>query len=195
MKPFSTHRPISPLRTVWYLAIIVVAGVGIYFLTVREMRFFLVPTKSMTPTIAPREYLLALNEDEYERGDIVVIEDPKAPGEYLVKRIVAVPGDRVNVRGGALFVNGSYVSEPYVNEPMDYTLGRPYDVQAGEVFVLGDNRNWSVDSHNWAEHPKAPVDTKGVALDNVVGRVRFVYLPFDQMRVIHAYPLDRVAAL
>lgn len=188
-------RPLSRPRLVWYLSIIAFAVVFIYFLTIRDMRFFLVPTKSMEPTIHPREYLVAVNAEQYKRGDVVVLDDPKQPGEYLVKRIVGMPGDRVDIRGGALFINGQYISEPYLREPMDYGLGHSYRVAEGEVFVLGDNRNWSVDSHNWSEDPHARPETKGVALDSVLGRVRLVYLPLRDMRTVPRYPFDEVADL
>jgi hypothetical protein len=78
---------------------------------------------------------------------------------------------------------------------MDYGLAHSYRVADGEVFVLGDNRNWSVDSHNWSEDPEARPETKGVALDSVLGRVRFVYLPLRDMRSIPRYPFDQVADL
>lgn len=147
------------------------------------MRFFLVPSHSMDPTIIPPEYLLTLSEDTYSRGDIVVLKDPEEQGAYLVKRLIALPGDTVDIRGGALFINGHYASEPYLPEPIDYELERRYTVSPSEAFVLGDNRNWSIDSHTWQ---------RGVPIEDIIGKVRFVYLPLKRMRKIHSYPLTNL---
>ena len=66
-----------------------------------------------------------------------------------------------------------------------------YRVGEGEVFVLGDNSNWSVDSHNWAAGAEEPETARpgGVPLDLIVGRVLFVYLPIERMHKLDPYPL------
>ncbi len=155
------------------------------------MRFFVVPTRSMEPTLVPPEYLVTLQGEPYRRGDIVVIDDPVFPGEYLVKRLIALGGDEVSVRGGALFLNGSFASEPYLREEIDYAL-EPYRVAEDEIFVLGDNRNESVDSHNWAVEESSPPRVAGVPKASIIGRVYGVYLPFDRIRKVSGFPLATV---
>lgn len=178
-------------RNIAYIAIICISVVLIYFLAVREMRFFLVPSRSMVPALVPSEYLLTLNQETYSRGDIVVLKDPEEAGEYLVKRIVGIEGDTLMIRGGGLFIDSSYVSEPYCPEPIDYEMAS-VTVQPGNVFVLGDNRNWSIDSHDWNQSTDLSPNPSGVPADSVVGKVRFVYLPLKRMRKITAYPLSSI---
>ena len=175
-------------RNVRYVIIIVLSVCLIYLLVARQMRFFVVPTRSMEPTLIPPEYLVTLQSEPYRRGDIVVIDDPTMPGEYLVKRLIGIGGDEVAVRGGGLFLNGSYASEPYLREEIDYTLDT-YRVGEEEIFVLGDNRNESVDSHNWSVEESAAPEVSGVPKESIVGRVYAVYLPFDRIRKVISYPL------
>lgn len=180
----------SRRRNVAYIIIILLSAPLIYFFGFAGMRFFLVPSSSMEPTLHPPEYVLTLRQDTYTRGDIVVLRDPIEAGGYLVKRIVGMPGDRVEVRGGGLFLNGLYASEPYRLENMGYEMGE-YTLADEEIFVLGDNRNESTDSHNWVANEDMELEAmvKGVPIGSIVGRVRYVYLPLKRMRRVHNYPL------
>ncbi|MDP7639901.1 MAG: signal peptidase I [Candidatus Hydrogenedentes bacterium] len=179
--------PLSIGRKVTYVLIILFAAVFIYFVAGRGMRFFMIPSRSMEPTLSPPEYVVTLSERIYARGDIVVLDDPIEGTGYLAKRIVGVAGDTVSIRGGAVYLNGLYASEPYVKNTIDYSLDQPYTVRENEVFVLGDNRNFSEDSHEW--------EYKGISVDSIVGRVRYVYLPFSRMREVRSYPLTNLDGL
>lgn len=195
--PAAPVRPLSPGRKLFYAITLAVSCVLLYMLLVMGMRNFHVPTESMVPGLLPRDFLLTFREKEYERGDVVVLYDPMIDesGSFLVKRIVAVAGDRVRIEGGALFLNGAYASEPYLVEPMRYDFLPDgdavveYEVPEGDVLVLGDNRNHSEDgsSAEWREgglykRPSVPVSS-------VVGKVYAVYLPWNRIhRVIH-FPL------
>ena len=86
--------------------------------------------------------------------------------EALIKRIVALGGDTVEVKGNRLFVNGILQDEPYTNEFPDYSLP-PILVPIGQALVLGDNRNHSFDSHMWGLLPEK----------NIIGRAIFKYWP------------------
>lgn len=173
-------------RTRYYVSltigIVFVLVVG-YFFGLRHMRFFLVPTNSMVPTLQPRDYIMTMSDPEYERGDIVVLEDPENEGEYIVKRIVGLPGDTLAIDAGALFLNGKYASEPYIREPMEQTMA-PVTLPEGQAWVLGDNRNESDDSLRWGH---------GVYLSTVVGRVRYIYSPAEHRGPVASYPLTNTA--
>ena len=178
-------------RRLFYGSVILAAVPLIYLFVGRGMRFFRVPSNSMEPTIHVSDYIMTLRQDGYQRGDIVVLEDPMVGGDYIVKRIVAVGGDRISIRGGAVFINGGYASEPYRLEPIDYKM-EEYVVNEGDVFLLGDNSNWSVDSHNWAAGVEDAEIVKpgGVPGDLIVGKVLYIYLPVERMRKLQSYPLS-----
>lgn len=187
----NARNPSSGFRNGVYVFIILVSCVLIYFFTVRNMRFFKVPSSSMEPALFPRDYLLTLNHESYRRGEIVVLDDPELEGGYLVKRIVGVGSDRIAVEGGALILNGEYASEPYTQGPMAYRL-QGLSVPEGHIFVLGDNRNNSDDGHSWDPADRRNPIEKFVKLDKVVGKVHFIYLPFGRMRRVFPYPLENV---
>lgn len=175
-------KKISLARKIYYGLILIIAPILIYLFAVRGMRFFLVPSGSMEPTLVPGDYLVTLNVDQYNRGDIVVLRDPVEEGAYIVKRIVGLAGDTVAVEGGALVLNGKYASEPYVPEFMNRDLP-PVTVPEGGVFVMGDNRNHSEDSREWHDsHGSLPVSS-------IIGQVRLRYLPLDRASTIHGFPL------
>ncbi len=139
-----------------------------------------IPTGSMEPTIQPHDRVVA-NRVIYRfrdiaRGDIIVFNPTESavqecgapPGEPFVKRVIGLPGDRVEVRGGVTYVNG----EPYVVEKArtpSYEKTWPV-VPDGELLVLGDNRDNSCDSHQWTPDPFLPEDS-------VIGQAEVVYWP------------------
>ena len=153
---------------------------GLYFFVYREARFFRIPSSSMEPTLFPVDMIVTMSEPIYHRGDIVVLRESDVPGEYFVKRIVGVGGDRIFVANGALNINGEYASEPYIAEPIAYVITKPVEVPDGKVFVLGDNRNNSSDSHDEGE---------SFPTDMIMGRVRFLYYPYDRFGPVASYPL------
>lgn len=163
------------------VAIVLLALLGVYFFAIRGMRFFEVPSHSMKPTLLEGDRLVTLNNRTYERGDIVVIRER---GGYIVKRIAGVGGDELMVVDGALFVNGDYASEPYIAEPMEYVL-EPLRVPEGYVFVLGDNRNESDDSH---------LSREAHSVEAIVGRVVYRYYPYDRLGPVPSFPLARLRA-
>lgn len=160
-------------RTLWtsfLVAILIVTIPFYYLLFFKGMAFYEVPTQSMVPTLRPGDRFAAIVPEYYRRGDVIVAEDPADPAGYLVKRLVALPGDEVEVFNNKLWVNGEPIDEPYIRERIDYSFG-PLRLQEGEVFLLGDNRNESEDSHRWG---------RGFPFDKVVGRVFFIYYPGER---------------
>ncbi|MDA8222609.1 signal peptidase I, partial [Desulfosporosinus sp.] len=107
---------------------------------------------------------------EIERGDIVVFHPTAKSGEKddLVKRVIGLPGEEIQVKDGNVLVNGAALEESYLLEKPDYQ----YDsvtVPADSYFVLGDNRRSSNDSHMWGFLPK----------QNITGKVWIRYWPFN----------------
>jgi signal peptidase I len=124
---------------------------------------------SMVPTLISGEYVV-VNRLSYrlgspQRGDIIVFHFPRNPQEEYIKRIIGVPGDVIEVMNGTVNINRQPLDENYLNVETNYT-GR-WEVPADQLFVLGDNRNNSSDSHDWGMVP----------MDYVVGKAILVYWP------------------
>ena len=124
---------------------------------------------SMEPTLRSGEFVvvnkLSYKIGEPERGDVVVFHFPRNPEQEYIKRIVGLPGDTVSIRNGEVRVNGEILEEEYIKSAPSYQ--GDWTVGADGLFVLGDNRNNSSDSHNWGEVP----------MELVVGKAVFVYWP------------------
>lgn len=130
------------------------------FVNTHIVRLAVVMGESMYPTFMDKDVLLINQLNHiHSRGDVVLIDisEKPPPGRYIVKRIIAVEGDVVNLDydNNLVYVNGKIESEPYLNfeqsDPMmalDSTQTTTYHVTAGTVFVMGDNRNNSIDSRN-----------------------------------------------
>jgi signal peptidase I len=200
-------RQHSRIRRGFYIAFLIFAAIMIYLFAFVGVTPFKVPTGSMIPTLLPGDFLFCAPQQEYQRGDLVVVDDPLRPGGYLVKRIVGLPGDTVAAENGYLALNESYASEPYLREPMNYEMP-PRTVPEGEIFLLGDNRNESDDASRWLIDPEsgdaieteqAGVDVVGdkiwkrtLPIDSIVGKVVYLYLPFDRMGPVRSYPLTNL---
>lgn len=89
-----------------------------------------------------------------ERGDIVVARVEGEP--LLIKRLIALEGDRVSVYGGRLYINGELMDEPYIAELMEYEVGE-FVIPEGYCYILGDNRNHSTDSHVFGAVPNESI--------------------------------------
>ena len=108
--------------------------------------FAIVPSESMYPTMKVKDYLLVYTQDdEYERKDIIAFKFPENEEETYLKRVIGLPGERVKVSEGKVWINGKPIDEPYIHEEPLYEY-EEVTVPEGEYFVLGDNRNNSYDS-------------------------------------------------
>lgn len=140
---------------------------------------------SMVPTLQDGEYVLvnrlAYRANLPERGDIIVFVSPQTPNLDLIKRVIGLPGDTVSISGGMVRVNGQVLDEPYIAAAPVYN--GEWNVPEGRLFVLGDNRNDSSDSHAWGLLP----------LENVIGKAILIYWPIPDWNLIDH--IETVAAI
>jgi signal peptidase I len=133
---------------------------------------------SMNPTLEDGQYLLINNLSYYlnepERGDIIVFHHPTSELN-LIKRVIGLPGDEIEISNQTVKVNGVTLDESYIKAEPTYSGN--WKVPEGNYFVLGDNRNSSSDSHTWQFLPE----------ENIIGKANFIYWPFtDWGKIPHA---------
>lgn len=167
-------------RPYWSFLKDIALGVALWFLIttfVGEARQ--IPSGSMEPTIQIGDRVwtdkLFLRLSDLERGDIVVF-DPPPPvvSDYpYIKRVIGLPGETVEVRGGKVYINGEPLEEPYIAEEPKYPYG-PIPIPTGKYLVLGDNRNHSNDGHEWGLLDR----------DRISARAVIRFWPFDRFGAI-----------
>ncbi|HBT19978.1 MAG TPA: signal peptidase I [Peptococcaceae bacterium] len=139
-----------------------------------------IPSGSMLPTIQQSDRILvnklAYSFKEPQRGDIIVFEAPVNVGDNqdFIKRVIALPGETVEIKNGKVFINGKPLEEDYILEAPNYNFG-PVKVPEGCLFVLGDNRNSSYDSHLW---------NVWLRIDKVKGKAFLRYWPPNRIGFI-----------
>jgi signal peptidase I len=140
-----------------------------------------VPTGSMENTILPGDDLLGFRLSylisEPERGDIVIFKFPDDESQKFIKRIIGLPGEKVVIEDGKIYINDSEVplEETYLKEEWVVGTG-PYEfnVPEGCYFVMGDNRNDSNDARFW--------DNTYVTAEEIIGKAEFIYYPFSHIK-------------
>lgn len=150
---------------------------------------------SMYPNFEDGEYLLtdkiSYRLGEPQRGDVVVFHAPEASrcpegtGCDFIKRVIAIPGDTIDIQNNRIFVNGMPVSEPYLSDNIVTQEGAfsnqgSYQLPPGNYYVMGDNRNQSSDSRAWGPVP----------IQNIVGKVFFRYWPPQKLGTLPNYSYE-----
>jgi len=203
------HQPIGVLPALQSLLYLLVASLFVMTFTMQPIR---IPSASMEPTLLVGDFLLMnkaaattnpswlMPREGIERGDVIVFHDPvDDPSVHLVKRVVGLPGDRIHLRDGVVYVNGVALKEPYAvhrraaedvfrdDFPNLNTMNSEVNtnwwirlrglvhegditVPARSYFVMGDNRNDSEDSRYWGFVPR----------DYIVGKPLLIYFSFRQ---------------
>lgn len=202
----------TTLEFIASLAAVLVTGLFIITFTIQA---FEIPSSSMENTLligdhlfvdrvryAPKtSWMPAVPYRDLKRGDIFVFLSPAQPGLFLVKRVIGIPGDRIHLRDGVVYLNGVAQNEPYVIHSMEnyvpyrdefpsvpppegtitqewhLTMGNHIQngdlvVPPGSYFGMGDNRDVSYDSRYWGFVPR----------ENVIGRPLVVYWSFETPR-------------
>jgi signal peptidase I len=185
-EPTSTTRWQRPFGQLGSLLLWVLLALLLRWIVI-EPRW--IPSGSMLPTLQLQDRILVEKLRPRLAGDLatgtIVVFHPPAPlreagydpKSALIKRVVALPGDRVEVREGRLWRNGEPLRSDWAREPMDYALA-PLTVPAGHVLVLGDNRNASLDSHLWGPLPT----------EDLIGTAIWRYWPLNRFGPIRFSP-------
>lgn len=131
-----------------------------------------VPSGSMENTIKTGSRIiinrLAYRSADPKRGDIISFDFPDDESQNYLKRIIALPGETIEGKGGEIYINGQKLEEDYIKEKSYMDFG-PYTVPDESYFVMGDNRNDSWDSRFWRN--------TYVHIDKIVGKAEFEYFP------------------
>jgi signal peptidase I len=190
-----TYPQFSAVRRTF--KILLVFALTVWLIKTSIVEAFFIPSGSMGPTVMPRDYILVpkftyglrlpfLQETLFQwrspnRGDIIVFnreDDPSTveneAGENLVKRVIGLPGDLIEVRAEVVYVNQNPLLEPYAywslhaqHDKSHQAFNGAFSVPSDSVFVLGDNRDVSKDSRSW--------NNPFVKIGKIQGRAAFVY--------------------
>jgi signal peptidase I len=177
----------QPLLVQWWhkwrenITIIVLAiGLAIFIRTfIAEPRY--IPSESMLPTLEIGDRLIVEKLSYYthppQRGDIIVFTPPpqlQAQGyleeQAFIKRVIGLPGNTIEVKNNRVYIDRELLTETYIAEPPNYAMS-PIVVPPDQLFVMGDNRNNSKDSHLWGFLPTA----------NIIGHACFRFWPIDRL--------------
>ena len=138
-------------------------------------QFFWIPSRSMEETLLIKDRIVVsrftYHFQEPERGDIIVFKYPLDPKTDFVKRLVGLPGEKIEFVGGNLYVNDLLINEDYLGENTYTHDFGPVEVPQGSYFLLGDNRGNSSDSRVWGF----------VSKELIKGKAQVIYWPLDRM--------------
>jgi len=148
-----------------------------------SVRFF-IEGPSMQPNFYEDQYLVVSRVNylfgQPERGDVVVFDPPgdAGPEPLLIKRLIGLPGDTIELRSGTLYINGVSYTEPYIKEACSTRCDGSWTLGENEFFFMGDNRNNSRDSRVFGV----------VTRDRIIGEVVLRYFPLQDIKLIAAWP-------
>ena len=173
IKKYNAEKKRHIVKEIFTYVMIIAIAFGIAFIL---NKFIIinahVPSSSMESTINTGDKLigfrLAYLFKEPERGDVVIFRYPDDESQIFIKRVIGLPGDKIESVDGRLIINGEAMVEDYVKEPMTGSFG-PYEVPEGCYFMLGDNRNISQDSRYWKN--------TYVSRKNILAKAWFRYSP------------------
>lgn len=153
-----------------------IALIAVLFFTDTVLLRIKILNDSMKPTLSVGQYVvintLAVQMNGVQRGDIIMFHFPQNPKEDYVKRVIGTPGDSIVIRAKKVYVNNQEIVEPYIADASAYNGS--WVVPEGNLFVLGDNRNLSSDSHSWGYVP----------INMVVGKALIIYWPLYQVKIL-----------
>jgi signal peptidase I len=182
--PTTSSSASSLLREV---AEVVVLAIILYFGISFAVQAVHVEGLSMYATLDDNDYLIA-NKIDYrlhppQRGDIIILRPPTDNSKDFIKRVIALPGEKLLIRDGIVYINGHKLDEPYLpeawttlNNPAPWSVGDGAVIPANDYFVMGDNRNRSQDSRIFGP----------IGRDRIDGRAWFRIWPLDHFGNIYS---------
>ena len=164
------------------LLITLILALIIFFGVNTSLQTFVVVGSSMEPSFYEEERLLVSKASYFfgdpERGDVIVFVPPGQRNGDYIKRIIAIPGDTVEIKSKTVYVNDSPLDEPYIVHPPQYTFKKE-EIEDNSYFVLGDNRSNSNDSHTGWLVPR----------ENIIGKAWLSIWPPDNWGIVPDYTL------
>ncbi len=152
------------------IGLLIVFGIG-YLFGLKGVKFYEVISRSMEPTLSAGDRVIAIKPEKLKRKDIVVINDPEGEKNVLIKRIIGLPGEKIMIKKGNVYINNVKISEPYIKEKPRYILIKK--IPENHYFLLGDNRNDSKDSSVWGPVPK----------ELIIGKIVCLYWPLKRFKL------------
>lgn len=157
-----------------YLKIFVIGIVAAFMINTTIIVNATVPSGSMKDTIKPGDRIIGFRPAylfaKPERGDIIIFKFPDDERQLFIKRVIGLPGEKIEIIGGKVYIDGAAepLEENYVRGTPKGDFG-PYEVPEGSYFVMGDNRNDSMDSRAWVH--------TFVKKEKILGKTMFRYYP------------------
>lgn len=162
--------------------------IAVFTLLQLAMPRSIVHGRSMQPSFHDGERLVISRLNylfgQPQRGDIIVFNPPgyDADDPSLIKRVIGIPGDVIEIKDQLVYVNGQQLDETYINEPCNRSSCQDnrWELGPDEYFMMGDNRNNSRDSRRFGPVPR----------ENIVGEALFRFWPPQSIGIIHRYKFD-----
>lgn len=181
MEKETNNKP-SLLHEVWeYVRIIIVVVVTVLLINNFLLINARIPSESMENTIMVGDQIfgnrLAYKKADPKRYDIIIFRYPDDESQLFIKRVIGLPGETINIVDGKVYVEGQEtpLEDDFIPEVMEGSFG-PYTVPEDSYFVLGDNRNHSLDSRFW--------QNTFVAKEKILGKAELRYFPFTKIGLV-----------
>jgi len=174
------------MRLLRDIGITILIALAVFCLLRVSLQGYMVRGSCMLPGIENQDWVMVSKAAYFfgnpDHGDVVIVQPPFPTDHPFIKRVIALPGDTIEVKDGKVYINGTPLNEPYIAESPRYLLSAR-EIPEGEYFVLGDNRNNADDSHIWGTVPR----------ENIIGKVWFIYWPPKHWRVVGGYNYPELA--
>lgn len=157
------------IKNLIFLGLIFLLG---YIFGVKQVKFLKVISSSMEPTLNIGDKIISVKVEEFKRKDIVALYPPMGKKEILIKRVIGLPGEKLKIEKGYVYINGEKIEEPYIREKPNYQINE-IEIPYNSYFLLGDNRNESEDSSLWGPVKK----------ENLIGKVICRYSPLKKFKI------------
>lgn len=133
-----------------------------------------IPSESMENTLVKGDRFIGSRfsykgKREPKRYDVIVFYAPDSPGTVMIKRVIGLPGEKIEIKDGKVYADGKETSLSFIKAPMKKEKNETFNVPKGAYFVMGDNRNESFDSRYW-EHPF-------VKKEKIIAKALIKYMP------------------